>query len=207
VVSEFNPTWRGLSFQWLPANIDLFAIGMAVAVLTMRVADSRPTHGTIGRLVSNAEVMWAMAAALIIWYILRVGPPDQAQLGDPYGAYRGAYWQQRQWVLGVLSLLLLAPLVLGSQGRGPVRRFLGLQRIVWLGTISYGLYLWHLPIMEWAARRSQWGTSSFLDAILPTVGTRGFLYFLLVGLTIGCAFAAASWRWVERPAQRVAAHG
>ena len=32
------------------------------------------------------------------------------------------------------------------QPRGPVRALLSLAPLVWIGTISYGLYLWHWPV-------------------------------------------------------------
>ena len=33
------------------------------------------------------------------------------------------------------------------QPRGPVRALLSLAPLVWIGTISYGLYLWHWPVL------------------------------------------------------------
>ena len=109
VVSDINPTWRGLSFQWLPANIDLFAIGMAAAVVASRHPAGVPWRGAIERVSAKAEIRWASATGLLTWYFLRVGAPELSQLADPNGAYRGFYWQQRQLVLGAFSLLLLAP--------------------------------------------------------------------------------------------------
>lgn len=201
-VSAVDPAWRGLSFQWLPANIDLFAIGMAAAVLTARAPFSNPWHTTMQRITANAEVLWAAAAALLLWYLVRVGPPDLTQLTDPNGAYRGVYWQQRQFVFGLFSMLLLAPLVLAIRPDGVVRRSLRLRPVVWMGTVSYGLYLWHLPIMERAARFNGSGVSESATAILSTGGTRAFLYYLLIGLTVGCVFAVVSWTSVERPVLR-----
>jgi peptidoglycan/LPS O-acetylase OafA/YrhL len=62
--------------------------------------------------------------------------------------------------------------------------------MIWLGTISYGLYLWHQPLR---------------DVIDRWMGApRGALAFgLLFVLTLagGIALGAASWYLVERPAQ------
>jgi peptidoglycan/LPS O-acetylase OafA/YrhL len=54
-----------------------------------------------------------------------------------------------------------------------------------LGTISYGLYLWHLPLLL-VIRQA---------GLLPgALGPR-----LLVVLAFSVAAAAISWRWIERP--------
>lgn len=204
LVSEADPTWRGLSFQWLPANLDLFAIGMALAVIATRGTATPTQLRPIERLASRAGLLWAVAGALLVWFLLRVGSPDLIQLADPNGAYRGFYWQQRQWALGVFSLLLLLPLVVRPDRFGLVRRSLASRPMVWLGTISYGLYLWHLPVMERAAHLVSGGTGPWPPGHLA-VGTSGFLLYLVVGLGVGCLIAAISWTRLERPVQRAVA--
>jgi peptidoglycan/LPS O-acetylase OafA/YrhL len=61
---------------------------------------------------------------------------------------------------------------------------------VWLGTISYGMYLWHVPFLQTLDR---W-----------TGNPRGALAFagLFVATLAGAAcLGTASWYLVERPAQ------
>ncbi|MET4099384.1 peptidoglycan/LPS O-acetylase OafA/YrhL [Agrococcus sp. UYP10] len=58
-------------------------------------------------------------------------------------------WQQPGWVTlwpvaGALLILLAGE---GDQG-APVTRLLRLKPLVWLGGISYGLYLWHWPVLK-----------------------------------------------------------
>jgi len=68
--------------------------------------------------------------------------------------------------------------------RGPLRVFLGWRPLVWVGTISYGLYLWHWPINLWLVEaRAGFGGSA------------------LNGLRLVVTFAAAtaSYYLVERP--------
>lgn len=81
-ISVTNPSWRALSFQWLPTNIDLFAVGMALAVLSVRVADGDGLGARITRKVRGSDPWWAVAVLLFGWYALRVGAPDAYQLND-----------------------------------------------------------------------------------------------------------------------------
>ncbi|HEX5900430.1 MAG TPA: acyltransferase family protein, partial [Solirubrobacteraceae bacterium] len=55
-----------------------------------------------------------------------------------------------------------------------------------LGTISYGLYLWHLPVLLWLR----------FEGLLPGAGFVG-PWFAVVALTV--LVAIASWVFVERP--------
>ena len=61
-----------------------------------------------------------------------------------------------------------------------------------LGTISYGVFLWHY---EWIAQLQTWGGFDWIrDARTLTV------FVLVLGLTL--ATATASWLLVERPLLR-----
>lgn len=84
-------------------------------------------------------------------------------------------------IAGVLSCLLVSGLAAGEDGR--VARVLALRPLVALGRISYGVYLWHFPVISVLAR--------YLHTAKPL--TTG------VDLAVTIALAAASSRWVERP--------
>ncbi len=49
---------------------------------------------------------------------------------------------------GFLAFALTVAIVIAAavRPRGPVRAILSLAPLVWIGTISYGLYLWHWPV-------------------------------------------------------------
>ena len=87
---------------------------------------------------------------------------------------------------GFLLFALAAAAVIAAAVHpdGPVRRILSLRVLVWIGTISYGLYLWHWPVQ--------------LIVDSERTGMSGVpLDLVRVGLTIG--LATASYYLVELP--------
>ncbi|MFZ4718081.1 MAG: acyltransferase family protein [Ilumatobacteraceae bacterium] len=80
--------------------------------------------------------------------------------------------------------LVSAALVLGLQFDGPVRTALSVRPVVWLGKVSYGLYLVHWPVFV-LLRQHGWDTRSWGGALLA------------VGITL--AITAMSYRLLEQP--------
>lgn len=81
-----------------------------------------------------------------------------------------------------------AALVIASSERGisVVGRWLSLRPVVFVGLISYSLYLWHWPLIVFQRT----------DGLLP--GTSGAMTKLtLIAVSIGIAFL--SWKFVEMP--------
>lgn len=87
-------------------------------------------------------------------------------------------------------LLGLGVYVLAVGVRGPVGWLLQSYPLVYLGQITYGIYLFHMPM-------AQAFTALSLHVSVP-YGYQGFLFFLVVtAATI--VTAAASWHLVEKP--------
>ena len=82
---------------------------------------------------------------------------------------------------------LFGPLVLCiARAAGPLRTVLGAAPVVWLGEISYSLYLWHHFLID---HLKNWGAS------IDTPVAVGLTLCLIVGV------AALSRRWIEQPAR------
>ena len=93
---------------------------------------------------------------------------------------------------GALVLALIAPRETGKKSL--TRGLLCDPLALWLGTISYGIYLWHFPVLKLIGRAVQ-------SARNASTGTA-----VLAWLTVmagGVLIGAASWYLVERPFQRV----
>jgi peptidoglycan/LPS O-acetylase OafA/YrhL len=86
-----------------------------------------------------------------------------------------------------LATVVLIGAALARDG-GPVAGLLGTRPLVWIGGISYGIYLWHLPIFDVADQR--FGTVQ---------------YRFLIPAEFAAAIGAAwlSYRFVERPVLRL----
>jgi peptidoglycan/LPS O-acetylase OafA/YrhL len=87
---------------------------------------------------------------------------------------------------------MVVPAAVGQPGRGLVRRVLANRILLWLGLVSYGIYLWHLTVLD---QLSRWGFKGI-------AGIDSYLAWMVVGLAATSVVAAASWYGCERPLLR-----
>lgn len=156
----------------LPAMLPYFALGMLAALLV---------HGRrIPRGWSLA--LLALGAALVgidgLWHA------SEATRGSH--ALELRVWRDLLAAAGFAALIAVA-----AHGSGRLARLPGARPLVALGTVSYGVYLWHVPVLLFLRR---------VD-LLPL----SFLPALGVALVVTLAIATLSWRFVERPALERAA--
>ncbi|HXA31793.1 MAG TPA: acyltransferase family protein [Acidimicrobiales bacterium] len=91
--------------------------------------------------------------------------------------YRGGFFLSALSAAAIILAAVCAP------GR-PIARFLSLRLLVWIGSVSYGLYLWHYPVFV------------FVDS--EETGLTG-MWLLALRFATTFALAAASYYLVERP--------
>ena len=89
--------------------------------------------------------------------------------------------------LGGIAIAAVAAgaIVVAAAGPGAAGRVLGWAPLRWVGIRSYGIYLWHWPVIALFAART--GAQS------TTFGVR------LAETALAIMLAAASWRWIEEP--------
>lgn len=175
--------WASVGERALPAFLGSFGMGMLVAVWGQHRQARGRSRGQLGPWATAA--LLAGATALVVgdamwhengWW-LREGifgesflrPRVQLELVGHLGAATG------------FALLVAA----AAWGSGPAVGWLGWRPLAALGAISYGLYLWHLPLLL-VMRQA----GLLPGALVPR---------LLVVLAVTVIAAAASWRWIERP--------
>ncbi len=87
-----------------------------------------------------------------------------------------------------LAALAAGALVVAAASSGALGKMIGWAPLRWIGVRSYGIYLWHWPVIAIFAARA--GAES------TTFGVRAAETALTITL------AAASWRWIEAPILR-----
>ena len=169
---------------WLPAYLDHFALGMALAVLT--VAEPPRALAAIGR---RSWAAWLVAGAAFVVVSVGIGLSPENRLDAPMSAAQAL---GRHWLYALVAVGVLLPAVVGPQREGAVRGVLGGRWLLYLGVISYGIYLWHNNAMEKVAgeigRDGTWGD---------------FLVYLAVGFFVAVLAATLSWRLLEKPLLRL----
>jgi peptidoglycan/LPS O-acetylase OafA/YrhL len=195
----------GVLRLWLPWWLDMFAAGMLFAVLSVAVAD----HGlrTPARLDAPIApvVSWLLALGAIWLVSAGIGLPI-AGIAIP----RHLLIPEHYLYLAV-AILLVLPAVFGPQTResSPVRRFLTTPVMVYLGLISYGIYLWHDPWIDrylaWTSQRAFtiYSGSTPFASHTDLFFSVPFLTFLVAILGLTIASASVSWFVLEKPLLRL----
>jgi peptidoglycan/LPS O-acetylase OafA/YrhL len=187
------------------ATAGVLASAAGAVLFTSDATLNRVYYGTDTR--AQALLVGAAAAAMLVrdWSMLT--------LGGPYLRGRWARWVARILpliglavlaaaahqatgvprefrgglliVVALAAVLVIAPVALEQVG--PVARVLAWRPLVWLGAISYGVYLWHWPIfLALNGERTGWsGWSLFAVRCAATI-----------------AVAATSWWLLEQPIRR-----
>jgi peptidoglycan/LPS O-acetylase OafA/YrhL len=171
--------WHAMLVRSFAYYADLFAFGMALAVLHVKVQD--------GDLRVRAWWRWAAGVALVLTVLVIVLLADRGLL--PAWGVVNPY--QRLTALACALLLALTVLTGPGQAAPPLVRLLEMRPLVAVGLASYSLFLWHEPVVRWLERQR-----------LTMDGSGGFWVNLAVVAVVSGGLAALSYRWVERPALR-----
>jgi peptidoglycan/LPS O-acetylase OafA/YrhL len=167
---------------WLPAHIDTFALGMCIATVVTALEVSPHLKARRSQLIRMAPVLYILSG--VTWYW-------STQLGLALAFETTPFRIELfgHFLYGVIAVTFVLPFCL-DQGTSQIVKIFGARVCVWLGTISYGMYLWHFLFLD----------GHFANTYLPyrisdmDVATR-----LLVTIPGTIAIASASYYLVERP--------
>jgi peptidoglycan/LPS O-acetylase OafA/YrhL len=166
----------------IAGTLNEFAVGMSVAAVWAWCEHRNvrlPAWVGPTCTVAGLGGMWA-----ILWFL---------QLGIGHEEYRSGTgdhgWFPLLTLRPVLAFFVAAALFGICYQANVVTRFLSLRPIAYLGVVSYGIYLWHLPVGQWLSH-----------GIGPEASPlRRLILLLTVGTAITLLWSAFSDRFVEKP--------
>ncbi len=129
-----------------------------------------------GMVTASAGVA-ALVVSLLIWH-------STAQTAS--WLYRGGF---------ALSALLTAVMIVAAISPGPLRKLLSLRPLVWLGKVSYGVYLLHWPLFLWLSpRRTGLSTVPLFVVRLAATLLVAAVSYRLVEMPVRSGRRITSWR-------------
>jgi len=198
---QLNPVLWSLVHEWrislvLPLVLlfrDRLALLMAVALLGAGIArlagmpegDVALGSSLLKTFPASAGLLPAFAAgaALALGRVPRLDPAQAVAAGIAVLVMAMAAHDYGVILASVLLILL-------AQRDGPFARAMRRPSLVWLGRVSFSLYLVHMPLLLAA-------THLLRDQDVPEVAA-------LIAVALSLPAAALICRWVERPAHRLA---
>ena len=149
-------------------------LGAGFAMLWRPVAIMRGPLRDKGR---RLDVLAGLGLALLLYFMLTMYLQERG-VYNPW-LYRGGFF-----VTGVATLLLIA----AATHRGAVTgKLLGHPALVWVGTRSYGLYLYHWPVFQMIRKQAN------IQMSIPQI---------ILGLLITVPITEASYRFIETPIRK-----
>jgi peptidoglycan/LPS O-acetylase OafA/YrhL len=121
----------------------------------------------------SIQVLGVVGAIVALWAWHEIGDVDPSYYG----------WGSLAYAVAIAAVIAAAV----QPGRGVIRSPLSWRPLRWIGTISYGLYLWHWPIDIWLVHWRVGFGGTGLNALR---------------LVVTFGFATASYYLVERPIRR-----
>jgi peptidoglycan/LPS O-acetylase OafA/YrhL len=185
MISLRPPRWD-LMMSWLPGMLDLFAVGMGLAVASAW-AQRRDREPEVLRHPAMPWLSWALAGAAFWAVSAHAGIPRLPLYTQTLGMNLS-----RQTLYALFAMFLLLPGIFGPQDRGLPRRLLTSRAVHWAGIASYGIYLWH---EVWITKLLAWRHLPLFGVHLP------YLFGAVTAITL--AVSAVTYALVERPFLRL----
>jgi peptidoglycan/LPS O-acetylase OafA/YrhL len=164
-------------------NFDWFALGMFLALASVITAGMERRPAVVRLIERRPSLAWIVAAVLFWAIATQMGITAEFPQ-----AFTDWEWLWEHVFYGAIAFFLLLPAVFGDSLGGVPRVILRNRVLAWLGLISYGIFLWHHPIVGEMAKHD-WGEWRFLGITLST-------------FAIAVTCATLSYYLVERPLLR-----
>jgi peptidoglycan/LPS O-acetylase OafA/YrhL len=173
-IIDLTGVWNPVVNDILPGTVGWFAVGMALAVVS--VAEAGWPVRLRSWVARHGALTWL--AAVVVYAVSLLSA--ETIHGGPVVFV----------LFAACAGLLLAPAVLGAVDTR-IGRALRWSPAVWLGLVSYGIYLYHFDLMIVIHQR------------IGLTGASGIVVLSLLGAVAATVCAAASYYVVERPFLRL----
>jgi peptidoglycan/LPS O-acetylase OafA/YrhL len=149
-------------------------LGAAFAMVWRPVAMMRGPLGTKGRLLDAVALVGFVALAAMSWWMYLLDPDG----ANPW-LFRGGF------LMCAVATLMMVAAVTHQHALTP--RLLSTPVLLWIGTRSYGLYLYHWPIYQ---------------LIRGIAGNRLLLHEFALAMVCTAVITEASYRFIETPIRK-----
>jgi peptidoglycan/LPS O-acetylase OafA/YrhL len=170
----------------LPNFLDQFAVGMGLAVLSVRGLPAG-----LERATARAWPWWALAA--VAYWVLCSRIDLHGRLFEDVS---GRSFVLRHELMTVAALGLLVPAIFAWERRDATRRLLSWRPLLYVGLVSYAVYLWHYAVILKTAS----GIDHWMNETLGLGVEARYLLLLATGMAGAVAIATVSYYAIERPA-------
>ena len=187
--------------QSLLGECTWIALGMALAVTSVAVQRADREPALVRLVVRHAGLLWVGAGACLVGLTALLHPGGLLNIIVALRTEQSIARTLAGIVLtAALVTLLVLPAIFGERAGGLPRRLLTWRPVAWLGLVSYGVYLWHLAVVELLGLRAD--PAHFSASGLGLVdkihhATTPVLFVLALGAS--AALAAVSYYAVELP--------
>jgi peptidoglycan/LPS O-acetylase OafA/YrhL len=169
---------------WLPSHMDTLALGMCIAVLVEAPASAKTLSKLKIFIANHAGVI--VVSSVLVWLI-----SANINMTVEFATPDFRIELLCHFLFGISSFLLVVPLCLSPQSL--FVRLLSFRFFAWLGTISYGIYLWHMAFLG----------GNFAEKYMPWQENDGQnLVRFIVIFPASIAIASLSYYLLERPIMR-----
>lgn len=177
---------RGEASSWLsvlPVHLPAFGGGMLLAVLDTMLTREQSTGWR--KFASSRRLWWIVAILLFLLMPILTGMQPGHELTP----------KEKMWLHLLRAGVGTAVLVPIALSRRPHRVFAGpvIRVAIFMGTVSYGIYLWHFPLLTFVQR----------ELLGWEMYTGNWLVLAVASFPLILVGATASWFLVEAPAIRL----
>lgn len=170
--------------EWMPLYLDWFALGILLASAHVDRESPAAWQRTVLRWAQSPGTCWVIGVLLFWFSTLPLCGPRDLTTATTW------QWTIKHYLYGGSAFFLLLPLTLGAATWPD--RLLGGRTMTVLGEISYGVYLWHLPLL--VALQQRWFGFTIFNGHFWTL--------FVTTVAASTAVAAVSWYGFERPLLR-----